>query len=275
MKYVVTAPGRSGTKYVAALLTNAGLNCGHEQVFNSWGSNGRTIPAGWQSAPFDGDSSYVAAPFLPDIDPTIVVQLVRSPLDHIRSIVGIGHVSDIKQPWVGFLNIHAKLDEFPPGPARAAAYWVRWHEIIEPYADFLWKLHEIDTRDIADLADAIWLPWDMGSLDDAVATTDRTINARERADWVGLDDLGPMRQQVIETAERYGVPLETVPPVANYPETTTSNPTPSSNRAVVIEPGKGGWYRLLDAAGNELDKVRGKDRAEVRVRELMEETDAG
>ncbi len=213
MKYVVTAPGRSGTKYTATLLTNAGLNCGHEKVFTGWGPNGRRCPD-YSTTEYDGDSCFIAAPFLEEIgDDLVKVHLIRPPLDQIRSVVGLAHVADLTRPWVSFLNIHTGIGQLPPGPQRAAAYWLRWNAMIEPHADLTWKLHDIDVNDLGQLATMAELDFLVGDLEEAVATTDRTINHRERAEWVEMEHLGPMAEPVMHAAERYGVPLASAPPV--------------------------------------------------------------
>ena len=51
LKYLVTGTGRSGTVYMARLLTSLGIPCSHEMIFDyrgfgdSEGERGRLVPA--------------------------------------------------------------------------------------------------------------------------------------------------------------------------------------------------------------------------------------
>lgn len=287
MKYVVTGPARSGTKYVATLLSEAGMKCGHEGVFNSWGSNFTRAPRWQDETDYLGDSSFIVAPFIPEVKGKLkVVHLVRPPLDVIRSIVGIGHVGDNRAPWVQFLNAHINLTQFPPGPQRAAAYWVRWNRLIRHHEpDLTWDVTRITSDEILELAMLTEIDVDPAAAGRAVQSTDRAINHRERADWVNLDHLGRVRDEVVALADQLGVPLESSESEGHEPAGYVADEinewkgeeveTPLDHNVVKTEGGVllshlgAGWYELINVETNEvIDKIRGKEAAEARMSEL-------
>lgn len=88
-KFVVTGSGRSGTEYIALTLSAAGLRCGHEAVF---GPRTRTTPA---FGAWDGDASWLAAPFLAALpSSTVVLHQVRHPFAVISSWYGLRFLAD-------------------------------------------------------------------------------------------------------------------------------------------------------------------------------------
>jgi len=80
--FVVTGCARSGTTYTARLLSHVGCSCTHESVF---GPHTRRF-SGWGAA--QGDSSWLAAPFLAEVgSDTVVVHQVREPLAAVDALV--------------------------------------------------------------------------------------------------------------------------------------------------------------------------------------------
>lgn len=207
MRFLVTGCGRSGTKYTAQLLTAAGLHCGHEDVFNSW-PRGKPPPR-WRESPFDGDSSFVAAPWAGELARhLVVVHQVRAPLDVIRSAVGTGHTEDRRKPWVAYIDGQIGHLRRPTPAQRAATYWLRWNRLVAPHAHLTWRLDTIGADDVQALAKRIGVDLDPNRVAEALERTPTTTNHRERDETIGLTDLGPLADKVIVAAERYGVPLE-------------------------------------------------------------------
>ena len=104
-KYIFTGTGRCGTGYVAALLTQAGYPCGHEEVFGphtsaiaSWaGIHGETShrpkhESSWYAL---GTCSYVN-----------VVHVTREPEDVVRSLCATRVMEDLTK---GYGAIHARI----------------------------------------------------------------------------------------------------------------------------------------------------------------------
>lgn len=79
MKFVVTGTGRCGTGYMSKILTEAGLPCGHEAIYNFNGVN--------ESNYLIGDSSWMAVPHLSKLagTNTKVIHIYRNPLKVFRS----------------------------------------------------------------------------------------------------------------------------------------------------------------------------------------------
>ena len=85
---VVTGCARSGTTYLAALLGGLGLDLGHEDLF---GPRTRSFD-GWHGR--QGDSSWLAAPFLGEVGDAVVVHQVRHPVKVVRSLLGMRFFAD-------------------------------------------------------------------------------------------------------------------------------------------------------------------------------------
>lgn len=207
MRFVVTGCGRSGTQYVARLLTAAGIYCGHESTFNAW--PGDQPPLRWRDSPMVGDSSYVAAPWVGALSrELLVVHLLRAPLDQIRSSVGVGHVHGHGKPWVEFIGRQVDLTPYRQPAVRAAAYWLRWNQLVEPHAHVTWRLHEISGDHVRDLAARIGIEVERSQVDKALDSTSPRTGHAERDESVMLESLGPLRSQAVEQAAHYRLPLE-------------------------------------------------------------------
>lgn len=116
---IVTGCGRSGTGYAAALLTNAGVECGHEDVFT-----GRldTRPVLTEGA----DSSWFALPYLAAQDAYVVHQ-VRHPLQVVASWLAN---RSLESRFVRrFLSRWCPQALAESTPARGVLrYWVDWNQ---------------------------------------------------------------------------------------------------------------------------------------------------
>jgi hypothetical protein len=87
--FVVTGCARSGTAYLAAVFSRLGLSCGHEVVF---GPRTRRFEGFGEQ---HGDSSWLAAPFLPELpEDTLIMHRVRHPLRVVRSLLGVRFFAD-------------------------------------------------------------------------------------------------------------------------------------------------------------------------------------
>ena len=214
MRFVVTGCSQSGTGYVAQLLMNAGLPCGHEAVFNRWNPGYATRPRLDTTAAkaLKGDSSYAAAPFLKET-PTgwAIVHLVRPPLDVISSVVGRRQLDHPRRwKWALFVDHHADILAEPPGSWRAAAYWVRWNQLVEPRAHLRWNVEAITLDDLQALADLTNLTLDRDKGADALANTPRTIGAQpDMRAPVTLAHLGRWAEPVVNLAAAYDLPITT------------------------------------------------------------------
>jgi len=85
---VITGTARSGTAYMGALMGGLGLRFGHEEIF---GPRSRSFVS-WYGQ--NGDSSWLAAPFLDQVPEALIVHQVRHPLKVVRSLVGVKFLAD-------------------------------------------------------------------------------------------------------------------------------------------------------------------------------------
>src|SRR4051794_29418744 len=130
MRFVVTGCARSGTSYVAKLLTETGIPCGHELVYGP----GSVKP--WpDSRP--GESSWLAAPHLHRLDrETVVLHQVRHPLAVVRSHLLFhfftGHAAEGLRDYVEYVGrwtpeVLEPTDEL----GRTLRFWERWNLLVE------------------------------------------------------------------------------------------------------------------------------------------------
>lgn len=196
-RFVVTGTGRCGTGATARLLTDAGIRCGHEEVFTKHGVRRHVGPV--------GDSSYLAVPHL-DGFPGVVVHQVRQPLAVVRSLVGTGFMArrDLwTAPVLPLVDVVGDLVE------DTMAYVVTWNERIERRADLRLAVERIDDQ-LEELLVALGRADRLESARGALAALPGDVNTRARAEGLDTwDDLpaGPRRDALMAMAERYGYPV--------------------------------------------------------------------
>ncbi len=157
--FVITGTGRSGTMGMSMLLNQAGVRTAFEEFFcpqlnlliaeqyTSWlGSTGTA-----------GEVSSLAAPYLPHLKADVVVlHQVRNPVATLASLMGEWGAAGLKgvrwYPNVKFNRRYLQdisLDD--PPLVFYMKYWLGWNELIEPRAQWHFR---IETVDIA--PGAIW-----------------------------------------------------------------------------------------------------------------------
>lgn len=132
---IVTGTGRSGTGYMAKLLTKCGLSIGHEKKFT---------PYGVKQSKFEHDSSWLAVPHIKE--PTVLI--LRHPLKVVKSLYDIGFFAEDNQ-YVEFvrtytpytLKYESELDE-------CLAHWIVWNMQAEAKADLMFRLEDLDLDDV-------------------------------------------------------------------------------------------------------------------------------
>lgn len=166
LKYLVTGTGRSGTVYMARLLSSIGIPCGHESIFTNQGlAEALNRLEGWSKADLSecakekcpdwkidvneikAESSYMAAPYLehPCLSKAKIIHVVRNPVEVINSFVfGFGYFKSAYPIWdIGrfglieddfhkFIYRHVpELGKEMHSLTRACIYYVKWNEMIE------------------------------------------------------------------------------------------------------------------------------------------------
>lgn len=164
LNYLIVGTGRSGTVFMARLLTSLGVPCGHESVFDwrgirwaekklngevlpelshastiSWKDGKATQEAKWleDMSAIQADSSYMAVPFLKEklLENTTVIHVVRDPIKVVHSFCH--HIDyftshEPKNSYEQFIYRHVpELRIEMPQHDRACLYYIKWNEIIE------------------------------------------------------------------------------------------------------------------------------------------------
>jgi hypothetical protein len=172
MRGIVVGTGRSGTGYVHKVLCEAGVHCGHEQVFTP---NGAVNPA-----PLEMDSSWMAVPYLSAHPGTPVILVHRHPLAVISSFLGIGFFDDDGQTehsqYRKFLYAkNPRLKGMSPWDA-ACEHYCDWNEKALRYATLV---TELDDLDWAGICKEIDLDYTLTAA--AIPNVSQTHNHRPRA----------------------------------------------------------------------------------------------
>jgi hypothetical protein len=228
LKYIVTGTGRSGTVYMARVLTDLGIPCGHESVFNHdkevvvmrrfYRFDPPTISicsdnSGWLDlSKLEADSSYMAMPYLTheDIDKVSVIHVVRNPLAVISSFVkdlnyfdGVKNNPFNKGHWEEW--IYSQVPEINLGRnpiERACIYYTKWNGRIEqakenrPY--FLQRAEDKFSDDFFSFLNIPKQP---------VTFVNKKINSmKKRTEDFKIVDIpdGSFKEEFVEIVKRYG-----------------------------------------------------------------------
>jgi hypothetical protein len=161
LKVIVTGTGRCGTLFMARVLTQLHLNCGHESIFTVDSERivldraiGKISPTKSRclkndeknSPPIDlnqmvADSSYMAAPYLDreEITGIPIIHVVREPLSVISSFLldlkyfrGIKNNPFNENSWEEWIISYVPEILLYTNPIeRVCCYYVRWNQMIE------------------------------------------------------------------------------------------------------------------------------------------------
>lgn len=231
----MTGTGRCGTVYLARVLTQSGIACGHESVFDTMGLEGvlLRIDGGYQphlshcsTSVFDGerwspvepylqdtnqlvaDSSYMAAPFLdyPLFAKATIIHVVRHPAKVIDSFHN--HLRYFRSPepsnkFEEFIYRHVPdLRKEMTSVDRAALYYVLWNELIES-SNCKKVFYKVETP-ISQLSHELGVELNSGELP-------KTINSMKLsyADKFHPSQLTSsiVRDELMKMAKRYGYVL--------------------------------------------------------------------
>ena len=224
--FVVTGCSRSGTSYMAKILSALAISCGHEQLFNIYRVSALRYPAGHfpEFASRQGDSSFLAAPFLDKLPSgSVVFHQVRHPLAVIRSHMGIRFFAEPYEPSIYLADCHLDflkfLERHCPGifkleteVSRTMRYWVLWNTLVEraeenPSLKYLrYQVETLNTRLLKQIVNALGHDMSDEHINNALSTVAKTTNTRLRdhaITWRSLPD-GEEKDQIINLALRYG-----------------------------------------------------------------------
>jgi hypothetical protein len=199
-RFIVTGCPRSGTAYAAALFSALGVRCDHERVFGVAQAAGER-PVVWDGA--EGDSSFLAVPFLP-VDGTVVLHQVRHPLEFARSIVGTALLSDHRRdkPFPAAIRRHApEVYEPARQPERAALMWTIWNTRAEAHADITYRIEDLDVALLVRLCEFLELDVSEDKAAAALDQVPKDTNRRNRWEKVTWARIAPI---AADLAAHYG-----------------------------------------------------------------------
>lgn len=171
--FFLVGPARSGTGYIAALLTSLDVPTGHEAMFGAYGFKARLELC--------GDSSWLAVPFLDDIPSACPVLFqARNPIRIVQSNFEIG-----------FLQRGSKFDQFAAAvlgaklPAGASPlessilYVLAWMDAIRRRQDrlaYTYRLEAIGVETVLEICAQVGVSMDAGRVERALASLPRNVN---------------------------------------------------------------------------------------------------
>ena len=215
-RFLVTGCGRSGTGYVANLLTALGLPTGHEAIFNPVNLRGDEVV--WPEE-LPGESSWLGAPFLGCLPPeTVVLHQVREPVAVVRSFLRI-RFFETPSPYLDFAVEHFPELESGPPEERALRYWIGWNQLVELATELgagayhRYRLEDVDAPLVEEILRALDQPLDSDRVREVVEKSPRDYNSRgakatDTITWSDLERL-PLAAEARELAARYGYAGET------------------------------------------------------------------
>jgi len=212
--FVVTGTGHSGTGYISKLLCELGINCGHQSVF-------QPKTEGAKFTDYQGDASWLAAPFITELPNKIMVfHQVRDPIAVARSIIGIGFFDQIPTrdhaPYLKFIQNIKNFEHLESREERFMFHWVHWNLYVEQQASdsgceyFRYKLEDLTPQFLRDsFLKPLGIDRSIEEIKTAQTAIGTTTNRRKRNLLINKNTLTqyPIFSQFEALAERYGYNL--------------------------------------------------------------------
>lgn len=230
LKCLITGTGRSGTVYMARLLTSLGLICGHESIFDWNGLDAATLRLNGEHPPqlsyasqnayengqhkplekwlpnlnwIQAESSYLAAPFLKTdlLKDVPIIHVARDPVKVVNSFcnfIGYFKNSTPSNKYEEF--IYRQLPELTiemPAYDRCSLFWVRWNNMVENASPVLFHRVEDGPRKVMEFLGLEGEPFD----DDTINTYRQNSSDQFFIDKIKSKEI---RDQFLETGKRYG-----------------------------------------------------------------------
>lgn len=154
INYIVSGTPRSGTGFMAKLLTSAGIPIGHEMFFGMPGH-------GYYPKNAQGDSSWMAVPFIHNFDAT-VIHIVRNPIDNISSLLHRETFSEERMKTS--IYTFFKMIRLPDlarweGMDKYLAFYLAWNKEIDQMENIRVNLEHV-TKNPTSLLDELGIVYD-------------------------------------------------------------------------------------------------------------------
>lgn len=234
LNYLVTGCGRSGTVFMARLLTSLGIKCSHEMIFDyrgidyailrmsgkeplqlSWVSRAKYNDGKWEEhnlwldnlEEVVAESSYMVAPFLGEdcIKNAKVIHVVRDPIKVVNSYcnyIEFYKNSIAENSYEDFVYSHIpELKQDMPQYDRAVLFWIRWNQMIERKTPHYFHRIEEDVSGVMSFLGVDGLPFN-----------DKTINTFKKPvkDIFSIEKINSklLRNEFIEMGRKYGYSMK-------------------------------------------------------------------
>jgi len=225
IKFLVTGIGRSGTVFMARLLTSAGIMCGHESIFSHEGLEEAIKKLQNQSRIYTShvslncnekwyvsydqiaESSYLSAPFLKEtiLSDAKIIHITRDPLKVISShCFDVNFFrEDLHAPYHNFVYKHLpELKRIENHIEKCTAYYIWWNQLIEKNLKDRDHLKiKVEDATCPELFSFLNVPFPKTPFDDFKINC---WNVREKD--LTLEEIpeGDIKKELIETINKYG-----------------------------------------------------------------------
>jgi len=218
--FLITGCGRSGTQFTSKVLCALGIPCGHEYIFNPEAFTSGNIS--WPPE-FEGDSSWLAAPFVGQLPSSITLfHQVRGPLEVVRSLLRLGLFSQGEpyKAYSDFVRSHTPGVFQGDEVERCFRYWLHWNGLIEEVAErggrelVRYRIEDMDVDLLTRIGRAARPDLSTEAVEAALGQSNRSTHtagdkSRDRlVTWDSLLDV-ELKQQIEVLAASYGYHIET------------------------------------------------------------------
>lgn len=182
--FVIVAPPRSGTGYIAQVLNNLGVRTGHEDWFG---------PKGFvYDKRLFGDSSWLAIPYLPQLtQKTRVYFQTRDPRKAIESLHQVSFFNR-NTSFRSFAFKHANIEASEPHFYKCVDFYLDWYAKLLEFRLPDYHVETITSDDIRRIIGPLKAVSDKLIIE-AMAKTGTAVNSRSKEkklpkpDWSELD----------------------------------------------------------------------------------------
>lgn len=207
---VITGAARSGSKYIAEVMKACGLRFGHERIFRQRPK----VREALKETDLQGDSSWMAVPYLKIYPAIAAFHQVRHPLRSVNSIVARGFLDEGALRWPRGLESYTEFARtycpeafhFLPPQDRALAYWTRWNVFAREVCRMTWRVEDVSPELLAYLFKEMGCRVSPEAIGAAIDDIPHNVNHKQDIEreytW---DDFSPALAAIaMEWARRYG-----------------------------------------------------------------------
>jgi len=234
-RFVITGCGRSGTTYMARIMSEIGCFCVHEKYFLGIRRHGKIIipenfplsfkfnKITWKMPPY-GEAAWEAVPFLKYLPRgTVIFHLVRNPIKFIRSRKkkGLDHIFSFMDKYcpINIPDSHNLTFSELSNEKQVnyiSEHWIRWNkevakfEHIKKYKYYRIKIEDINVNLLERMLRSINFKYNQEKIISSYNSIPRNIHSRGKTDEnITLNNIqSSIREKVIELALEYGYELD-------------------------------------------------------------------